>query len=696
MRFTDIFHRSKSIYHSSLQVRFLLRVLLPPFLILLVISVVGYVIISVTVRQSEMDSLQRAAATTAAKLDREFALRQTILRSTGTELFATKNEFKDDRTSLNSSYTACRAFIATSTRYIAAPGDSCRPFYSQIAIALANGSGLAKAVDDGYALASTDLNAIEQDAVNTRLNTVVEFFPETSQLVIVDSTGSVISRADNGKEVSKAAVKRIDELTQKALKQSVEAEFVQDGDLRKVVFAYPIDEGAIIAIYDLDNAKFLFPSWKSTPIDNTKAYVVVADESSKTSYPRLEEVSLYESVLDKSDAGQQMTFASSGIEYLASSEKVGESKWRVIVASPTAIALETLANTQILLVAVTGVLLISFLLVGSLFIRRTVDSILGLVGGALIFSAGQLNHRIDADSMSDKEFSQLAEIMNKMAIKIQEAEAEIDRKNKEFISVATHEIRAPMTAIIGSLSMVIDDGMGAMDETAKMLTTQAYKGTTRLRDLVNELLDIARLESGRATYNLESLDLNKEIAEMVELQRTTANEKGITVLYQPDPNSTVVTADKTKLEIVLTNFISNGIKYNRPAGSVTVSQETKGDKVEITIRDTGLGIPEDQQAKMFQKFFRVEHEDRANVQGTGLGMYVTKQFIEGMGGRLWFESVHGEGTAFHFTLPIATMSESDTSAGEQTKNTAGAVNNQTGSSNQGSATDAPTGGAPAA
>jgi signal transduction histidine kinase len=647
----QVLHRSHSMYHSSLQARFLLRVLLPPFLILLVISVVAFIFISVTVRKSEMDNLQRAAATTAAKLDREFALRQTILRSTGAEIFATKGDYRDKRAKLDDSYKACRAFIRTNVKYTAAPNGACTPFYAQIAVALAGGSGIPQAVDNGYASEAKSLDALEQTTINDRLKAVAEFFPETSQLLVVDNSRGIVSRADNGKAISATANRRIDELADQALKYPVEAQFVKDGDFRKIVFAYPITQGAIIAVYDLDNAAFLYPSWKSAPIDNTKAYVVVADEASGSGYPKLKGEGLYMPVLKSSKVGEQTSFTSSGIEYLATSEKIGQSAWRVIVASPSAIALGSLANAQIIAVAIVGLLLITFLLVGSLFVRRTVDSILGLVGGAVLFSAGQLDHRIDIVAMSDKEFSQLADVMNNMAVKIQEAEAEIDRKNKEFISVATHEIRAPLTAIIGNLSMIVDDGMGSLDDIAKTMTTQAYTSTIRLRDLVNELLDIARLESGRATYTTQQLDISKEISSMVELQRTTALEKGITVEYEAATQPIMAMADKTKLEIVLTNFISNGIKYNRPNGSVTISHEIKGQTVEITVRDTGLGIPEDQQAKMFQKFFRVEHEDRAAVQGTGLGLYVTKQFIEGMGGRLWFESVHGEGTAFHFTLP---------------------------------------------
>lgn len=645
--------KMRIVNRSSLQVRFLLRVLLPPFLILIIISCVGYFVLSSAVRDGEIDNLKRASATTAAKFDREFALRKTVLRSTGGELFGLKSSYKDKRAKLDSDYKACMSFIRSSNRFTSAPNDVCRSFYAEFAVASQNGTSLQKALETGYTQAVKELSGLEQATVNERLRSFVEFFPETSQLFVVDKNGQIVSEASNGEQVTDEYTEQIEAIALKATQEAVEASYVGNGDVRHMVFAYPIEQGAVLASYDLDHSGFMYPSWRSAPIDNTRSYVIVADTKSKKSYPKIDDESLYSPVLNAEGNTEQTSFTSSNVSYLATSEKVGDTSWRVIVSSPAAIALESLANVQIIAVTIVGLLLISFLWVGSLFVRRTVDSILGLVGGALLFANNQLEHRIDIARMSDKEFSQLAEIMNMMAGKIQEAEAAIDQKNKEFISVATHEIKAPMTAVIGNLSMMLEDGMGRIDETARELADQAYKGTIRLRDLVNELLDIARLESGRAQFDLVQIDLASEIADMVKLQDTPAKEKGIAVIYEPPGVPLHVIADKTKLEIILTNFISNGIKYNRPQGQVRVSHQVRDGHVQITIQDTGLGIPADQQAKMFQKFFRVEGSDRLGIPGTGLGMYITKQFIEGMGGKLWFESEQGKGTAFHFTLPLA-------------------------------------------
>lgn len=643
--------------NPSLQTRFILRVLLPPFLILALVMAVGFVVLSVVIRSSEVDSLQRVAATTAAKLDREFALRKTVLVSTGEQLFEIGDTYNADKKKLTSDYEACRKHLRTSIRFMDAPDAVCKPFYPQLAVAAQGSASMASAVDTAYtdkAKEMADTLPLDQDK---HLKSYSKFFPETSLLQVVDTDGAIVGQATNGTTLLENYRKTLEEIAKKAHESAIEGVFVKNGVSRQIIFAYPIEQGAVIASYNLDNSSFLYPSWKAAPIDSTRAYVVVADTQSGVSYPNIKDGGLYKPALQAS----RTTFTSGGVDYLATSESVAGTSWKVIVSSPEAIALGSLANAQIIAVALAGLLLISFTWVGSRFVQRTVGSILGLVGGAVVFSSGHLTHRIDTSRMSDKEFSQLADTMNNMALKIQEAEEAIIQKDKEFINVATHEIKAPITAIIGNLSMTLEDGMGELDDTARQLTTQAYASTIRLRDLVNELLDLARLESGRAQFNLEPLDLATEITDMINLQRTPALEKKVTMHYEPPEEPVTVFVDKTKLQIILTNFISNGIKYNRSPGELAIAHSVRDAHVDIAISDTGLGIPQEQQARMFQKFFRVEASDRNGIPGTGLGMYITKQFIEGMGGTLRFVSEHGKGTTFYVTLPLATAENKNSS-----------------------------------
>lgn len=636
----------------SLQNRFMLRVLAPPFVIMLLIGLAGFWQLDSVARQAAANDLKRASATTAAKLDREFALRETILKTTGNELFGVKDKYQTERAQLVSDRTACGSFMQKNTNFSQAPGNVCRSFASQLAAA--SGSlqqALVKAYDEQLA----DLLTRERETIRERLDAFVEAFPETVNLMLTNDE-KVISQASSDADQKPETIKQLTKIAMEGLKNPVEGRAVDSGK-RQLVFAYPVSKGAVLVSYNIDHSNFLRQSWLETPVDQSKAYAVIADTHSKTSYPKLDNDSLYQPAIAAKDSTGLSVFSSSGIQYLSAVEPIGTSDWVVVVGMPAVTALEPVTVAQIAAAGMIGLLLVSFLWVGSLFVHRTIRSIVGLVGGSLAFARGELTYRIDASKLGDGEFQGLATVMNDMAGRIQEAEKEIEQKNKEFISIATHEIKAPMTAIIGNLSMVLEDGMGEQDEQARQLTSQAYAGTIRLRDLVNELLDIARLESGRATYNLTSINLRDEVLAMIDLQKVPAHEKNITVGYQLPDQLPTVTADKSKLEVILTNFISNAIKYNRNPGGVLVTCEIEGDFVKTTISDTGLGIPLEQQASMFQKFFRVEAEDRRGIPGTGLGMYVTKLFIEGMGGELWFESEHGKGTAFHFTLPIASESK---------------------------------------
>lgn len=642
--------RLKFLRKQSLQNRFLFRVLAPPFVILLLIGLAGFWQLDSTARQAAADDLKRASATTAAKLDREFALRETILKTTGNELFSVKGKYQTEREQLASDRTACGAFVQKNTNFTQAPNEVCGSFLSRLASADRTSSSLQQAVGKAYEDQLADSATREKETIRERLDAFVEAFPETVNLIITDEN-RVVSQASSDTDQKQEVMNELAKIAAEGLKKPVEGKVVESSK-RQMVFAYPIGKGAVLASYDIDHSNFLRQSWLEAPVDQSKAYAVVADTRGKTSYPKLDNDSLYRPAINAKDAAGLSAFAAGGIQYLSAVEPIGTSGWVVVVGMPAVTALEAVTVAQIAAAGMIGLLIVSFLWVGSLFVHRTISSIMMLVSGSMVFASGDLAYRIDASRMGDGEFERLASVMNDMAGRIQEVEKAIEQKNKEFISIATHEIKAPMTAIIGNLSMVIEDEMGEQDELARSLTMEAYAGTIRLRDLVNELLDIARLESGHATYNLSKVDLASEVLAMIELQKVPAQEKNIAISYEIPEQLPTVIADKTKLEIILTNFISNGIKYNRYPGAVSISCEVDGKFVRTTISDTGLGIPPEQQAQMFQKFFRVEGEDRRDIPGTGLGMYITKLFIEAMGGQLWFESEIGKGTAFHFTLPI--------------------------------------------
>lgn len=647
-------HRNseKSNQHRSgnLQRHFIWRVLIPPFFILMVLGLVIFWQLNNFVRSQAIDDLQRASSTTAVRLEREFAIRQTVLKRTGQDLFIAKSNYKTAKESLDAKRDACRAHIQRFGNFFNASEDACEPFLPEFAKL---GAWSLQAVDEGYVRAGAELTKDQNQRINNLLAAYSQFFPETMTLLVVDEEGRTVSSAVSDSINEDAP--SLEPIAVEAQTDAVEGRLTKINDTRLGVFAYPISGGSVLAAYNLDAPDFLHAAWDNTPADKSRSFTVILDSEGAQSYPVLPFASSLQAANEELRQNDHIETSLRDLNHIGVATEAGASEWLVVVASPAAVVLAPLRDAQLLAVLVIGTLLVGFLWVGAFFIQRTLRSIMGLVSGALVFASGKLDYKIQLEN-ADQEFVQLADTMNKMAERIAAAEKEIDEKNKEFISVATHELRTPMTAILGYLEMTVDEMGTKIHESLQPFVRKAFDGTKRLRDLVNDMLDVARLEGGRQEFNITPLDIKQSVNSVLDSLQITAQEKGITLNYK-DTETAYVLADEARLRIILNNFVSNAIKYNRPNGAVNIQHSVKDGKLVMAVADTGLGIPEDQKAHMFEKFFRVQHDDRKDVTGTGLGMYITKQYIEAMGGQLWFESVHGQGTTFYFTLPLALKSK---------------------------------------
>lgn len=244
--------------------------------------------------------------------------------------------------------------------------------------------------------------------------------------------------------------------------------------------------------------------------------------------------------------------------------------------------------------------------------------------------------------------------------KIQEANQklkELDKLKDEFVSLASHELRTPMTAIKSYLWMALAGKGGVLSEKQKYYLERSYNATDRLIKLVNDMLNVSRIESGRISIDIKPLDLPKVIIDVITEVTPRAQEFGLQVTYTPNPLPQVL-ADTDKLKEILINLIGNSLKFTPPGGQVNVVASQNNNIVVVEVRDNGKGIKAEDLPKLFQKFATIgtAYLTKQNTQGTGLGLYISKSLVEKQGGRMWLHSDgENKGTSFYFSLPIATQ-----------------------------------------
>ncbi len=230
----------------------------------------------------------------------------------------------------------------------------------------------------------------------------------------------------------------------------------------------------------------------------------------------------------------------------------------------------------------------------------------------------------------------------------------------EFVSVAAHELRTPLAAIQGFASMLrVQTALGrgpALVDWQQEAIAEIEEASARLNGLVTDLLDATRIQAGRLELHLVPLDLLALLRRsLMQLQVTTTRHM-LTLDAPPDP--VLLAGEGPRLEQVVGNLVGNAIKYSPDGGpiTVTVRADPAAARVEVRIRDAGIGIPADQQAKLFQRFARASNVHEHAIAGTGLGLYVCRELVERHGGQIWFESAEGSGTTFFLTLPLLPLS----------------------------------------
>jgi len=246
------------------------------------------------------------------------------------------------------------------------------------------------------------------------------------------------------------------------------------------------------------------------------------------------------------------------------------------------------------------------------------------------------------------ELEALGDAFNKMV----DGLGRLQELKNEFVFVAAHELRTPVTAIKGYLSMILDEPLEkSLPKEAKQHLEVIRSSNDRLIRLVNDLLEIARSDAGKLKVSVSSSYLATGIKSVLAEIKPLADQKKITVTYDEVKALPPVMADAERVQEVVMNFVGNALKYNNEGGKVRVWHEVTDAAVTTHVEDNGFGISEENQKHMFEKFFRAETDKTKSVKGTGLGLFITKELIEKMHGKVWLKSKEGEGSTFSFRLP---------------------------------------------
>ncbi len=222
---------------------------------------------------------------------------------------------------------------------------------------------------------------------------------------------------------------------------------------------------------------------------------------------------------------------------------------------------------------------------------------------------------------------------------------ELNQTMTDFLSVATHELKAPMTVIKGNLSNALDGLYGKVEPKLATELEQTIAQTERLNNLVQDLLNVSRIEKGTLSFDMKSVNAGEQLAAIVERFTGRATEKQLELNNTVSGTGIQISVDVGRFEEIFTNLIDNAIKYTEK-GTVTLKAREEKEFVVISVRDTGFGISAEDRKQLFRRFYRVRNEQTKGISGTGLGLWIIRQYIEKMGGKIEVESMVGTGTEF--------------------------------------------------
>jgi len=234
-------------------------------------------------------------------------------------------------------------------------------------------------------------------------------------------------------------------------------------------------------------------------------------------------------------------------------------------------------------------------------------------------------------------------------------ERDIDRAKTEFVSLASHQLRTPLSTVSWYAEMLLSGDAGQLTNGQKKYLKEVYQANRRMIELVNALLNVSRIDLGTFIIDVAPTNLGKVADSVLAELKPQIKERVVSVTKSYDKKLPMIPADAKLLRMVFQNLLSNAIKYTPPNGKVRLTIERKNPDILITVADTGYGIPASQQPKIFSKLFRADNVREKESSGTGLGLYIVESVVKQSGGKIWFDSEENKGSRFYVAIPIAGM-----------------------------------------
>lgn len=334
-----------------------------------------------------------------------------------------------------------------------------------------------------------------------------------------------------------------------------------------------------------------------------------------------------------------------GTPVLGAAKAVPDLEWVILAEWPVADANSVINDLRNEVLQLTLLSILAVLLFAPLLVSRLTHPIHELGEAARSIEEGKFDTSISIKT--GDELEDLGEQFNTMTKGLKR----LQELRNELVHIMTHELRAPVTAIKYAAYSLRSGEAGILSAEVSKLVEPVWVSSEHLYNLVNDLLDVATSEAGKLKFSIAPIDPAAVINEVLQELQAFASEHHVSLAYDPSGLSGArASADNLRVKQVLINFTSNAIKYNKENGTVTIRHEVTPSEIITHISDTGKGLSEEDQSHLFEKFYRSAANDK-KIVGTGLGLFITKDLIEKMGGKVWIVSKLGEGTTFSFSLP---------------------------------------------